>query len=51
MQPIDSYKIVWNTKADEGIILVNVPGGVQQLLLSSATEGKMMLNKLRSDGE
>jgi len=49
MQPIDSYKIVWNTKANEGIILVHVPDGVRQLHFDNAVEGKMMLDKLRSD--
>ena len=49
MHKISSYKIAWNTKANEGTILVETPDGVEQLLLDSAEEGKNMLQALRNE--
>lgn len=49
MKLIESYKIAWNTKANEGTILVQTPDGVELLHLDSAEEGKNMLNSLRNE--
>ena len=47
---INSYKIAWNTKNDEGIFILDTEDGVKRVLVDSAFEAKMMLTKLRHEG-
>ena len=49
MKQIESYKISWNVASDEGIILLNVEGGTEQLLADSAAEALLLLDILRNE--
>lgn len=49
LRKIESYRISWNTRANEGVILAQTPDGVAQLLIDSPEEGKNMLNVLRKE--
>jgi len=49
MGRITSYKIAWNTKTDEGVFIINRPNGVEQILVDSAQEASLLLNKLRNE--
>ena len=50
MKEVESYKIAWNTKADEGILTLNtLPEGIEQLHLDSASEGLLVLDILRHE--
>jgi hypothetical protein len=49
MKAIESYKITWNVKNDEGIILLQTQDGVEQLLADSAAEAMLLLDILRNE--
>jgi hypothetical protein len=49
MKSIESYKITWNVKSDEGIILLQTEEGVEQLLADSAAEAMLLLDILRNE--
>lgn len=50
MKEVETYKITWNNKADEGIFLLNTKdGGLEQLLVDSAAEGSLVLDILRNE--
>lgn len=50
MKEVESYKIAWNSKSDEGIITLNtLPDGIQQLMVDSAAEGMLLLDILRNE--
>jgi len=47
---VNTYKIVWNTKNDEGTFFIDGTEGVEQVLVDSAAEASLLLTKLRNDG-
>lgn len=49
MKSIESYKITWNVKSDEGVILLQTEEGVEQLLADSAAEAMLLLDILRNE--
>jgi hypothetical protein len=49
MKQIESYKITWNVANDEGIIVLQVEGGTEQLLADSAAEALLLLDMLRNE--
>jgi len=46
---VNTYKLVWNTKKDEGTFLIDSEEGVEQVLVDSAAEASLLLTKLRND--
>ena len=46
---VNTYKIVWNTKNDEGTFIIDGAEGVEQILVDSAAEASLLLTKLRND--
>lgn len=49
MTAIKNYKIVWNTHANEGTIIIDIPEGVQQIHVDSPQEASLLLNKIRQE--
>lgn len=46
---VNAYKIVWNTKVDEGTFFIYGEEGLEQVLVDSAAEASLLLTKLRND--
>jgi len=47
---IESYKVAWNTPADEGFIMLNTKdGGLERLEVDSAAEALLLLDILRNE--
>ncbi len=50
MKQVDSYKIAWNAKVDEGtIILHTADDGLEQIHVDSAPEASLILHMLRHE--
>ncbi|MEM6321326.1 MAG: hypothetical protein AAF960_26950 [Bacteroidota bacterium] len=51
MNAVKTYKIVWNTKANQGIFLFDSPKGVTQVCVDSPEEAAYLLDKVRHKAE
>lgn len=50
MKQVDSYKIAWNARKDEGTILLHTTDdGLEQVHLDSASEASLVLHMLRHE--
>ena len=49
MKPVSNYKIVWNVPKKEGMILLEVPNGIEQIQVDSAQEATVLLQQLRQE--
>jgi len=52
MKQVDSYKITWNAKVDEGVILLHTTdGGLEQVHVDSAPEASLILHGFEAVGQ
>lgn len=50
MKQVDSYKITWNAKVDEGTIMLHTADdGLEQIHVDSASEASLILHMLRHE--
>lgn len=50
MKEIDTYKIAWNAKAHEGILLLHTTdGGLEQILMDNPAEAALMLDIIKNE--
>lgn len=50
VKQVDSYKIIWNAKVDEGTIMLHTTdGSLEHILVDSAPEASLVLHMLRHE--